>query len=166
MDHLVLFLTTVAGVSLILRVLNHVAYHHLKNRVLQRQGWDLNVCCGKTDGGGINVDIVRHADVPNFLLVNDIYNLPFRDGEFQYTLCSHVMEHVDDPEAFFAELQRVSRHVVLLLPPVWDLGAAFNLFEHKWLFLTWNTEHASLPRHVRLPLAEGVQNVLGQRVRA
>jgi SAM-dependent methyltransferase len=153
-----------AGV--ILRVANHFSYHYLKNRILRRERWGLNICCGRTDGGGINADIVRHANLPNFVLLNDIYNLPFKDDEFESVLCSHAMEHVDDPKAFHAELRRISKRVVILLPPLWDIAAALNVFEHKWLFLTGNTEHERLPRHIPLPLSRRVQRVFGQSVRA
>jgi hypothetical protein len=30
--------------------LNWLSYRFLKNRVLKRQKWDLNICCGTTDG--------------------------------------------------------------------------------------------------------------------
>ena len=83
--------------------LNYLSYRYLKLRTLRRQHWDLNICCGKTDGGGLNVDVVRHAAVPNFVLVEDIYRLPFRDGEFATALCSHAMEHVEDPALFLKD---------------------------------------------------------------
>src|SRR5680860_627446 len=38
----------------------------------------------------------------------DIHALPFRDGTFGYSICSHVLEHVDDPVVAAAELTRVS----------------------------------------------------------
>jgi len=153
-------------VALILRILNHLAYHHLKHQRLKRERWALNIGCGRTDGGGVNADIVCHADLPNFVLIENIYSLPFADGAFENVFCSHVMEHVDDPDAFYGELKRVGRRVVILLPPLWDLGAAFNIFEHKWLFLTLNTEHETLPRRVRLPLAASAHRLLGQAVKA
>jgi hypothetical protein len=147
-------------------VLNWLSYRLLNGRILERQAWDLNVCCGRTDGGGINVDIVRHADVPNLVLVDDIYRLPFKDGQFGTVLCSHTMEHVERPLDFYRELQRVGRQVTLVVPPLWDLSAAFNLFEHKWVFLTLNTEHRELPRHVPMPLAALFHRWFGQRIRA
>lgn len=33
---------------------------------------------------------------------------PFRDREFDYVICSHVLEHVPDPAAFLAEVFRVA----------------------------------------------------------
>lgn len=154
---------SVAGVAMILWGFNILSYRVLKMRTLRRQRWDLNICCGRTDGGGVNADIIRHADVPRFVTV-DVYHLPFRDGAFDSVLCSHTMEHVDDPEAFYRELSRVGRQVTVVVPPLWDLSAAFNLLEHRWLFLTLRKEHQTLPRYVSLPLARTVQRRLGQRL--
>ena len=145
-------------------VVNWLSYRFLKSRVLNRRKWDLNICCGTTDGGGVNVDIQIHEAVPNLVHVDDICRLPFADQQFDTVLCSHTIEHVDDPEAFYQELQRVGRHVTLLTPPLWDLSAAFNPLEHKWLFWSVQTEHSSLPPYTRLPLSECLHRVFGQRI--
>jgi hypothetical protein len=142
-----------------------LSYRILKRRIVNRRRWGLNICCGTTDGGGVNADIVAHADLPKFVRVN-VDRLPFGDRRFETVLCSHTLEHVDDPEAFYDELRRVGERVTLVLPPLWDVTAAFNLLEHRWLFLTFKKEHTTLPPYVRLPLAAKVQRVLGQRIHA
>lgn len=144
---------------------NYVSYGVMKNRVLRRRKWDLNLCCGTTDGGGVNADVVQHADLPRFVLL-DVYETPFRDGQFEHVLCSHTIEHVEDPDQLMAELERVGRHVTVVLPPLWDVSAALNVLEHRWLFWTLRKEHSRLPRRSRLPLARTVQKVLGQRMHA
>ncbi len=146
--------------------MNVVSYGILKNKILARQKWDLNICSGRTDGGGVNADVRQYIDLPHFVLVSDIYHLPFRDKEFKTVLCSHTMEHVDDPDAFWSELNRVGGQVTLVLPPLWDLGAAFNVFEHKWLFLIFTKEHSELPRRTRLPFATRLHKSFGQRYHA
>jgi hypothetical protein len=150
----------------ILFVLNFISYSVMKNRILERRKWGLNICCGKTDGGGVNADIMKHAEVPNYVELDCIYSTPFTDNQFETVLCSHTMEHVDDPEAFFAELERVGKRVTLVLPPVWDVSAALNVLEHKWIFLTFKKEHSTLPPRVRLPFADLVQEKFGQRIHA
>ena len=112
------------------------------------------------------MDIVNHADVPNLVVVDSIYNLPFETGQFQHVLCSHTIEHVEDPSAFYAELKRVAEQVTLVVPPLWDLSAVLNIFEHKWMFLTFRKEHNKLPRHLELPLSRVCQERLGQKIRA
>lgn len=161
-------LLTAAALLILLPALNFLSYRVLGGIIRRRKKtWDLNICCGRTDGGGVNVDIVNHADVPNLVVVDDIYSLPFANGEFEYTLCSHTIEHVEDPAAFFAELRRVtSGQVTLVVPPVWDLSALCNVFEHRWMFLTFRKEHHDLPTYVELPFARYFQERLGQKIRA
>jgi SAM-dependent methyltransferase len=144
--------------------LNLLSYQVLKKRILRRRKWDLNLCCGSTDGGGINVDIVRRPHIPNHVVV-DVYNLPFKGGSFNTVLCSHTIEHVEQPRRLFKELKRVGSRVTLVTPPIWDLSAAFNVLEHKWIFWSPYKEHYSLPRFTRLPLSAFVQDRIGQRIK-
>jgi len=143
---------------------HQISYRLMKGRVLKRQKWDLNICCGRTDGGGVNADIVLHADIPRFQIIPDIYHLPFADRQFDSVLCSHTLEHVDDPDRFFGELCRVGRQVVLVLPPLWDVTAALNIFEHRWIYITLKKVHHRPPRRIRLPLARTAQRLFGQRI--
>jgi SAM-dependent methyltransferase len=142
------------------------SYHFKKHKIVKKQKWDLNICCGKTDGGGVNVDIVEHKKLPNFTLIDDIYTLPFQAKEFNTVLCSHTLEHVDDPRGLFNELDRVGEKVTVVLPPLYDFFAAFNILEHKVLFLTFKKEHHTLPPYIKLPLAETLHKRLGQRNKA
>lgn len=145
--------------------LNFLSYSFCKRRTFFKRRWDLNICCGKTDGGGVNADIVKHGDVPNFVLVEDIYRLPFQTQQFRNTVCSHTMEHIEDPDKFYRELRRVSKDVTLILPPLWDYSAVLNFYEHRWIFLTFKKVHNSIPLKVKLPFARNFQNHNGQRIR-
>ncbi len=145
---------------------NRLSYRYFKNKTLKERKWDLNICCGKTDGGGINADIFKHESVPNFLYVSDIYNLPFEDGQFEHVLCSHTLEHVEDPELFYNELKRVGKHVILLLPPLWDITAVLNFFEHRWIFLCSRTRYDYLPKYIELPFSRQIQKKRGQTISA
>jgi SAM-dependent methyltransferase len=151
---------------LYLKLANFLSYYLGKRRILDRQKWDLNICCGKTDGGGLNVDIVKHQELPRFMQVTDIYNLPFEDGQFETVLCSHTLEHVDDPRRFYSELQRVGKKVTLVVPPLYDISAVFNIFEHKWIFLTFKKRHHMLPRCIKLPFADAFHRAFGQKNKA
>lgn len=79
----------------------------------------------------VNVDIVpRHA--PNFIQA-DLTDLSmFDDKQFGAAFCSHVIEHVDDPEAVMAELHRVADQVFICTPRWWDALTYFNP-NHKWV---------------------------------
>jgi SAM-dependent methyltransferase len=43
------------------------------------------------------------------LVVADGHHLPFRNGVFAYIVCSHILEHMDDPQQFVQELMRVGK---------------------------------------------------------
>ena len=152
-----------AIISLYVLFANYVSYYLGKRRILNGQKWDLNICCGKTDGGGLNVDIVRHKELPRFKQVKNIYDLPFEDDEFDTVLCSHTIEHVDDPRRFYKELQRVGKKVTLVVPPLYDLAAVLNILEHKWIFLTFKKKHHTLPRFIKFPFADVFHRRFGQR---
>jgi len=69
------------------------------------------------------------------LVVADIEDLPFKDGAFAYSICSHVVEHAEDITRAFGELQRVSRAGYIETP-----SALFELIEphrsyHRWMLM-------------------------------
>lgn len=158
------YFNALCAVVLLLVTANQISYRLLKGRIVRSRSWGLNICCGNTDGGGVNCDIVPR-DVPNFRQV-DIYRLPFADKTFDTVLCSHTMEHVDDPDAFHAELRRVGAEVVVVLPPLWDVAAALNFLEHRWLFFSLGKVHRKLPLRVALYPGLVWQAAFGQRVKS
>jgi hypothetical protein len=64
-------------------------------------------------------------------VVADAHHLPFREGAFAYTICSHILEHMDDPQQFASELQRVSEAGYIQSPS----EIAERLFH--WSFHRW-----------------------------
>jgi SAM-dependent methyltransferase len=59
-------------------------------------------------------------------------NLPFKDKEFDYVICSHVLEHVENPHQFLAEQFRVARAGYMETPSL--LGEILYAREsHKWI---------------------------------
>ena len=55
---------------------------------------------------------------------------PFEDNEFDYVICSHVLEHVDDVEFFILELQRVAKKGYIEFPTVY-YDYLYNFKVHK-----------------------------------
>ncbi|MGM0462896.1 MAG: class I SAM-dependent methyltransferase [Fibrobacterota bacterium] len=157
------FLLTVIIILLYASLAHYISYFVGKRRILNGRRWDLNICCGITDGGGENVDIVKHTELPHFRLIDTIYDLPFEDDAFDTVLCSHTIEHVDDPRRFYTELERVGREVTLVVPPLYDIAAVLNIFEHKWIFLTFKKKHHTLPRFITFPGADFIHKRIGQR---
>ncbi len=154
------------GVAVLTGGAHIVSYYILKRRIVKKGTWGLNICCGNTDGGGVNADIHKHAELPRFDLIEDVYNLPYKDTQFDSVLCSHTLEHVEDPERFYNELERVGKRVTLVIPPLWDLLAVFDFFSHKHIFLSMRKVHHTLPRHAKLPFARSIQRKFGQRLTA
>ena len=46
----------------------------------------------------------------------DAQDLPFKDSSFDYVLCAHVLEHVEDPGRMLRELMRVARRGYIETP--------------------------------------------------
>lgn len=64
-------------------------------------------------------------------------SLPFENNEFDYVICSHVVEHVDNPNQFLNELSRVGKSGYLEAPSL--LGEYLIPKEsHKWVLLDIN----------------------------
>ncbi len=49
-------------------------------------------------------------------VVGDIHHLPFRTGAFDFVICAHVLEHLEDPAAAAGELSRVARRGYVEVP--------------------------------------------------
>ncbi len=62
----------------------------------------------------------------------DIHHLPFDDKSIDFIYCSHVMEHVLDPEAACRELMRVGKRGFIESPRKWTEFFAGHP-SHQWL---------------------------------
>ena len=84
----------------------------------------------------VDYDSERKPDV-----VADILDMPFKDGEFNFILCTEVLEHVTDPAQAIAELYRVlSDDGILLLTTrfVYPIHDAPNDY---WRFTKFGLQH-------------------------
>jgi len=82
---------------------------------------------------------------------------PFPDQAFDYVICSHVLEHVDDVTHFVAELNRVARRGYLEYPTVYydylyNFRVHQNFVHYRDGVLRWMTKADS-----QLALFEPVQ---------
>ena len=67
-------------------------------------------------------------------VILDIHNLPFKSKSIDYIYCSHVIEHVDNPEQACAELIRVGRAGYIESPTLMK-DALFSWakeLNHRW----------------------------------
>jgi SAM-dependent methyltransferase len=59
-------------------------------------------------------------------------SLPFKDKEFDYVICCHVLEHAEDPHQFLQEQFRVARRGYIETPSL--LGEVLAAREsHRWI---------------------------------
>jgi len=58
--------------------------------------------------------------------------LPFKDGEFDYVICCHVLEHVEHPIQFLSELFRVGKRGYIETPSLIGEHLAPRK-SHKWI---------------------------------
>lgn len=61
-------------------------------------------------------------------------SLPFKDKEFDYVICCHVVEHVDDPAIFLSELSRVGKAGYLEAPSLFG-EYLIPKESHQWVLL-------------------------------
>ena len=66
-------------------------------------------------------------------------NLPFDDNEFDYVICNHVLEHVENPDQFLKEQARVAKRGYIEVPSL--IGEYLHPKEsHKWLILEMDSK--------------------------
>lgn len=57
--------------------------------------------------------------------------MPFKDKEFDFARCHHVIEHTQDPDRACSELIRIARAGVLSFPPP-QAEMMFGRRDHNW----------------------------------
>jgi SAM-dependent methyltransferase len=75
-----------------------------------------------------DMKVLKHQ---TFVLA-DGEHLPFKDKEFDYVICSQVLEHVDNPAKFLAEQFRVAKRGYLETPSLFG-EHLFPRSSHKWI---------------------------------
>ncbi len=86
------------------------------------------------------------------VILYDGGKFPFKDGEFDYVICSHVIEHVPDPQAFTAEMFRVAKAGYMEYPTAY-YEHLYNYDVHLNLVARHGTTLYYLPK-AELPMAE------------
>lgn len=82
-----------------------------------------------------NTERGRAAVMDRPLVMGDIQSLPFRRGAFDYILTRHILEHIEDPIAFFREITRVSPAGYIETPSlIWENLHPMRKY-HRWVLL-------------------------------
>lgn len=77
-----------------------------------------------------NIHVLKHQK----FIQADGENLPFEDNEFDYVVCTHVLEHVENPERFISEMCRVAKRGYLETPSL--MGEhLIPKASHRWVLL-------------------------------
>ena len=105
----------------------------------------LNLGCeDKIINGFINVDI---NDLPGIDKVYNLekYPLPWKDSSVDFILCSHLLEHLENPLKFMLELHRICKSgaVIDLRVPHFSCCATYADLTHKkpgFSYLTFGEE--------------------------
>ena len=77
---------------------------------------------------------IRAREHKNFVIC-DAHYLPFKDNSFEESNCTHVLEHLEDPQLGFSELQRVSRTGYIETPSLIYENILFGYPFHYWYFM-------------------------------
>lgn len=75
-----------------------------------------------------DIKVLKHQEFINA----EGETLPFKDKEFDYVICCHVLEHAEDPHQFLQEQFRVAKRGYIETPSL--LGEVLAAREsHKWI---------------------------------
>lgn len=66
------------------------------------------VLVDRNQGSSVERQFMELARDSRPLVLADAHHLPFSAGSFDYVICSHLLEHVDDPSAVCREMARVA----------------------------------------------------------
>ena len=116
-----------------IQTINEIIQKNLKWKVL-------DIGCGYTANKNATV-IADVQDLSNFYLNKTFVKitdkkLPFKDGEFDFVIASHVIEHVEDFSFFIKELERVAKKGYVELPTRLGDNLVFeNKSDHIWWFI-------------------------------
>ena len=114
---------------------------NIVNHTLQKNNnWKiLDIGCGYSANKHATVisdiqDLSNFYKGKKFIQITE-KKLPFQDKEFDFTIASHVIEHVEDLDFFITELERISKRGYIELPTRFADNLIFeNKNDHIWWF--------------------------------
>ena len=123
----------------------------------------LDIGCGYTANENATViadtkDLSLFYEGKNFIHLKE-KKLPFKDKEFDFVICSHVLEHVEDIFFFISELQRITNQGYIELPTKLEDNLVFeNKNDHIWS-MSFNDEKHLLLINKRQQIIEPLLTV-------
>ena len=104
----------------------------------------------ETTGCDVVIDEEMTARFPDVKFVKSkLEDLPFEDNQFDTVICTHVLEHVLDPQKTIAELRRVTKKQLVIIVPrerpyrqTFSLHLHFFPYAYSLLFMLGRQENA------------------------
>jgi SAM-dependent methyltransferase len=104
---------------------------------------------------------VGSANIPQVpLAAASVYELPFETGRFELVICCEVLEHLAEPEAALAEIDRVGAEWFILSVPNEPLWRVLNMARGAYWSGLGNT-----PDHIRHWSPAAFKGLLSSRFR-
>jgi len=93
-------------------------------------------------GAGLDIrDGFDNQDYKKFDGINLVFNLesqnwPIKNNTYDFILCNHIVEHIDNIWQFFNELHRISKPgaIIKIEVPHYSTSFAFTQIDHKHYF--------------------------------
>jgi hypothetical protein len=84
-------------------------------------------------GFDVYTDVIdpSKADVPGQYIQCPMEKMPFKDKEFAYARCHHVLEHTNDPDKACSELVRIAASGLISFPTP-QAEIMFGRSDHNW----------------------------------
>ncbi len=76
------------------------------------------------DGAEEALEVARQMNPDILFEKSNLYDLPYKDRQFDIVVCSEVLEHLNNPEKAFLEICRVGKNILVTVPnePWFRLG--------------------------------------------
>lgn len=93
----------------------------------------LDIGCGAYPRGDVNIDLFPKIPQPKNFVLADAHHLPFANHSFTGVVCSHTLEHLQNPLQALKEMNRVSKYFVRIFVP-----SQFSIANPQEHIFTWN----------------------------
>jgi ubiquinone/menaquinone biosynthesis C-methylase UbiE len=106
-----------------------------------------NVKGCRINASDISFNIVKKAkqQFPNYnFSIQSIYNLPYRDNEFDLIVACEVLEHLENPQKALMEINRVCKKYFIVSVPNEPIWRILNILRGKYIKSLGNT-----PSHIQ-----------------
>jgi len=134
------------------------------NLLRENKDWKvLDIGCGYTANENATtlcdvIDLQEQYPDKKFVKL-DSKNLPFSDKEFDFVISSHVLEHVENPEFFIKELQRISNKGYIEVPTTLEDNLVFeNKKDHLW-HINFDDDNKKLNINKKIQIFEPILTV-------